>query len=89
MKHPDSNVAMQAVEFWSTVCDEEINLNKEALQVTPCLRLLDRGPALMLRTGERIRRDSGARIQELRQSGIARARSCVAHAHDPAGGRRG
>ena len=38
MKHPDSNVAMQAVEFWSTVCDEEINLNKEALQVTSYLR---------------------------------------------------
>jgi len=33
MKHPDNNVAMQAVEFWSTVCDEEINLNKEAFQV--------------------------------------------------------
>ena len=36
MKHPDNNVAMQAVEFWSTVCDEEINLNKEALQVMFC-----------------------------------------------------
>lgn len=34
MKHPDSSVAMQAVEFWSTVCDEEINLNKEALQAS-------------------------------------------------------
>lgn len=62
MKHPDSNVAMQAVEFWSTVCDEEINLNKEALQVTPCLLLLDWGPVLMLRTGERIRRDPRTRI---------------------------
>jgi len=30
MKHADENVALQAVEFWSTVCDEEIELALEA-----------------------------------------------------------
>lgn len=30
MKHTDENVALQAVEFWSTVCDEEIELALEA-----------------------------------------------------------
>lgn len=33
MKHPDTNVAMQAVEFWSTVCEEEVNINKEIMLV--------------------------------------------------------
>lgn len=30
MKHADESVALQAVEFWSTVCDEEIELALEA-----------------------------------------------------------
>ncbi|KAF7320805.1 Importin N-terminal domain-containing protein [Mycena chlorophos] len=30
MKHPDERVALQAVEFWSTVCEEEIDLAIEA-----------------------------------------------------------
>ncbi|KIK64912.1 hypothetical protein GYMLUDRAFT_240267 [Collybiopsis luxurians FD-317 M1] len=30
MKHPDERVALQAVEFWSTVCEEEVELALEA-----------------------------------------------------------
>lgn len=30
MKHADEQVALQAVEFWSTVCDEEVELALEA-----------------------------------------------------------
>ncbi|KDR78361.1 hypothetical protein GALMADRAFT_224738 [Galerina marginata CBS 339.88] len=30
MKHPDERVALQAVEFWSTVCEEEVDLAIEA-----------------------------------------------------------
>ncbi|CAG8486946.1 7548_t:CDS:10 [Ambispora gerdemannii] len=32
MKHEDERVALQAVEFWSTVCEEEIDLAQEALE---------------------------------------------------------
>jgi len=33
MKHSDERVALQAVEFWSTVCEEEIELAIEAQEV--------------------------------------------------------
>ncbi|KAI8384226.1 armadillo-type protein [Radiomyces spectabilis] len=29
MNHPEQNVALQAIEFWSTVCDEEMELKRE------------------------------------------------------------
>ncbi|EJD04944.1 ARM repeat-containing protein [Fomitiporia mediterranea MF3/22] len=32
MKHPEDNIALQAVEFWSTVCEEEIELAIEAAE---------------------------------------------------------
>jgi importin subunit beta-1 len=33
MKSTDERVALQAVEFWSTVCDEELELAQEAAEV--------------------------------------------------------
>jgi len=33
MKSPVEGVALQAVEFWSTVCDEEIELAMEMAEV--------------------------------------------------------
>ena len=33
MKHPDDAIVLQAVEFWSTVCEEEIELGIEAAEV--------------------------------------------------------
>lgn len=34
MKHSDERVALQAVEFWSTVCEEEVELAVEAQEVS-------------------------------------------------------
>lgn len=33
MKHTEESIALQAVEFWSTVCEEEIELAIEAAEV--------------------------------------------------------
>jgi hypothetical protein len=33
MKHSDEWVALQVVEFWTTVCEEEIELTHEAQEV--------------------------------------------------------
>jgi len=33
MQNPEEKVALQAVEFWSTVCDEEAELMYEAQEV--------------------------------------------------------
>lgn len=38
MKHTEESIALQAVEFWSTVCEEEIELAIEAAEVC-CLRI--------------------------------------------------
>ena len=36
MKHSDERVALQAIEFWSTVCEEEVDLALEAQEVKIC-----------------------------------------------------
>jgi importin subunit beta-1 len=33
MKNEDDRVALQAIEFWSTVCDEEMDLKEELIEV--------------------------------------------------------
>jgi importin subunit beta-1 len=38
MRHHQEPVALQAIEFWSTVCEEEIELSVEAQEV--CLQSL-------------------------------------------------
>lgn len=34
MKHTDERVALQAVEFWTTVCEEEVELAAEAAEAS-------------------------------------------------------
>jgi importin subunit beta-1 len=34
MKSPDERVSLQAIEFWSTVCEEESELAVEAAEVS-------------------------------------------------------
>lgn len=42
MKHSDERVALQAVEFWSTVCEEEVELALEAQEVRVVCVLMNR-----------------------------------------------
>jgi len=42
MKHTDERVALQAVEFWTTVCEEEVELAAEATEVSAqCILFCD------------------------------------------------
>lgn len=34
MRHPEEPVALQAIEFWATVCEEEIELAMEMEEVS-------------------------------------------------------
>jgi hypothetical protein len=60
MKHPEENVALQAVEFWSTVCEEEIDLAIEAAEVGSLLNVFTPGLFNSLSSGPRIRRSARA-----------------------------
>lgn len=40
MREADEQVALQAIEFWSTVCEREIEILDEALDVSRFLFLL-------------------------------------------------
>lgn len=62
MKHPEEAVALQAIEFWSAVCDEEQELAIEAADVSS--RVHDRRNSTD-RLGRRVRRNSRGRVAKL------------------------
>jgi importin subunit beta-1 len=43
MNHPEETVVLQAIEFWSTVCEEEYELSVEAAEVTQWYACLTTG----------------------------------------------
>jgi hypothetical protein len=87
MKHPDERVALQAVEFWSTVCEEEVDLAIELQEAR--LFLDDRiyHPANYPIIGPRIWRTARERIQILCQDRAERDRPSPVDAVDKTRGR--
>lgn len=54
MKNKDDRVALQAIEFWSTVCDEEMDLKEEFLEVKKNRNAVKVSPELVLKKCRRI-----------------------------------
>lgn len=65
MRHAEEPVALQAIEFWATVCEEEIELAIEAEEVGSC-------SDLKLKPGDIVWRGTSCGIETLRQDGINR-----------------
>jgi importin subunit beta-1 len=42
MNNEDERVALQAIEFWSTVCDEEIDIKDDVYEVRERKRIRER-----------------------------------------------
>lgn len=85
MKNPDEKVALQAVEFWSTVAEEEIELKMEEAEVRVFSISLSR--ALILLVGHRVRRSARAREQKVCDDSAQRHCASSPATADPTGGR--
>ena len=80
MKHSEEAIALQAIEFWSTVAETEAELNWEAADVRIVTfsqfsrSILFRMPSANTfnYAGPGIRRSAGSRVAKLRQDGAAR-----------------
>lgn len=68
MKHTEEAIALQAIEFWSTVAETEAELNWEAADVRIALVCqFSVSRALTCYSGPGIRRSTGSRVSKFRQ----------------------